>query len=44
MAGIPMIEIYKVIANVPLLYQLLDDKNGSVNGANINQVYICAVI
>jgi len=36
-----MVEIYKVIAYIPLLYQIFDDnnKNGSIKGANI-----CTVI
>jgi len=36
-----MVEIYKVIAYIPLLNQMFDDENknaGSVNGANNNQV------
>ena len=38
-----MVEIYKVIAYIPLLNQIFDDdknKNGSVKGANNNQVYM----
>jgi len=36
-----MVEICKVIAFIPLLDQILDDKNknGSVKGANYNQLY-----
>jgi len=36
-----MVEIYKVIAFIPLLDQIFDDKNknGSVKGANYNQLY-----
>ena len=40
-----MVEIHKVIAYIPLLYQIFDDKNknGSVKGANNNnQVYMPA--
>jgi len=38
-----MVEIYKLIAFIPLLDQILDDKNknGNVKGANSNQVYMC---
>jgi len=39
-----MVEIYKVIAYTLSLNQIFDDKNknGSVKGANNNQVYIYA--
>jgi len=39
---ITMVEIYKVIAFIPLLDQIFDDKNknGSVKVANNNQVYM----
>jgi len=37
-----MVEIHKVIAYIPLLYQIFDDKNknGSVKGANNNNVFM----
>jgi len=37
-----MVEIHKFIAYIPFLYQIFDDKNnnGSVKGANNNQVYM----
>jgi len=37
-----MVEIYKIIAYIPLFNQMFDDKNknGSVRGANNNQVYM----
>jgi len=37
-----MVEIYKVIAYIPLFNQIFDDKNknGSAKGANNNQVYM----
>ena len=39
-------EIYKVIAFIPLLNQIFDDniKNGSVKGANNNQVYMSGIL
>jgi len=37
-----VVEIYKVIAFIPLLDQIFDDKNknGSIKGANNNQAYM----
>jgi len=41
-----MVEIYKVIAYIPLLNLIFDDKNknGSVRGANNNQVYMHGIL
>jgi len=41
-----MVEIYKVIAYIPLLNQIFEDKNknGSVKKANNNQVYMRGIL